>query len=201
MNIKVTPVFSKVIYENHLDLDTKNITSLIDVARQPYVENQKYNRNDLYVLETKKFKFLKDIILNEFRNFSEGVLKYTTEFKITTSWFTVVDKEKEGQTHNHHNCMYSGVLYLQVNDDTGDIVFTDFSDIRNNLVPSEYNIFNSREWRYTPTNGLLLFFPSQMYHKIEKNGSNIARHSLAFNIIPIGVYGDGDSHYESKETL
>jgi len=199
--MKVTPVFSKVIYENHLDLDTKNITHLIDVARKPYVEDQEYNRKDLYVLENKKFKFLKDIILNEFRNFSEGVLKYTTEFKITTSWFTVVDKEKKAQIHNHHNCMYSGVLYLQVNDDTGDIVFQDFSDIRNNLVPSEYNIFNSREWRYTPTNGLLLFFPSQMYHKIEKNGSNIARHSLAFNIIPIGVYGDGDSHYESKETL
>ena len=72
---------------------------------------------------------------------------------------------------------------------------------RNNLIPSEYNIFNSREWRYTPTNGLLLFFPSEMHHKIEKNESNITRHSLAFNIIPIGTYGEGDSHYESKETL
>ena len=201
MNMKVTPVFSKVIYEKQLDLNTKNIISLIDVARKPYAETQQFNRKDLYVLETEKFKFLENIILDEFRNFSEEVLKYTNDFKITTSWFTVVDKEKEGQIHSHHNCMYSGVLYLQVNDDTGNIVFTDFNDKRNNVIPSEYNIFNSREWRFTPTNGLLLFFPSEMYHSIEKNQSNMARHSLAFNIIPIGVYGDGDSHYESKETL
>lgn len=54
--------------------------------------------------------------------------------------------------------MFSGVLYLQVDNNTGDIVFLNLSDTRNNLIPSDYNIFNSREWRYTPTNGLLLFF-------------------------------------------
>lgn len=201
MNMKVTPVFSKVIYEKQLDLNTKDIIPLIDVARPPHEEAQKTERKDLYVLENDKFKFLKDIILDEFKNYSKGVLKYTNDFKITTSWFTVLNKDKEGQIHNHHNCMYSGLLYLQVDNDTGDIVFLDLSDKRNNLIPSEYNIFNSREWRYTPTNGLLLFFPSEMHHKIEKNESNITRHSLAFNIIPIGTYGEGDSHYESKETL
>ena len=46
-----------------------------------------------------------------------------------------------------------------------------------------------------------IIFPSEMYHSMQKNKSNIIRHSLAFNIIPIGTYGDGDSHYESKETL
>ena len=130
--MKVTPVFSKVIYEKQLELNTKNIIPLIDVARPPHEETQKTERKDLYVLENDKFKFLKDIILDEFKNYSKGVLKYTNDFKITTSWFTVLNKEKKGQIHNHHNCMFSGVLYLQVDNNTGDIVFLNLSDTRNN---------------------------------------------------------------------
>lgn len=93
--MKVTPVFSKVIYEKQLELNTKNIIPLIDVARPPHEETQKTERKDLYVLENDKFKFLKDIILDEFKNYSKGVLKYTNDFKITTSWFTVLNKEKK----------------------------------------------------------------------------------------------------------
>ena len=191
-----TPIFGKAIYEKLLDLDTKEIVSLIDEARKPYKETEWKGKEKLYVLEQEKFKFLKDIILNEFKHYFSGVLKYTNEFRITTSWFTVIKKNKDVQIHNHHNCFMSGVLYLQVDDKTGDFVFQDFNNKRQHLIPTEYNIYNSNEWRFKPRDGLLLFFPSEMHHLVETNKSNITRHSLAFNIIPTGLIGDetSDSH-------
>ena len=40
----------------------------------------------------------------------------------------------------------------------------------------------------------MILFPSEVHHKILKNNSNIVRHSLAFNFLPIGKIGDGDNY-------
>ena len=82
-------------------------------------------------------------------------------------------------------------------------VFQDFNDKRHSLVPTEYNIFNCTSWRFTPSDGLLLFFPAELYHSVDENKSNITRYSLAFNIIPIDTLGSekNDSHYVSDKTL
>jgi len=40
---------------------------------------------------------------------------------------------------------------------------------------------------------MLLLFPSKILHKIGKHESTIARHSIAFNVLPIGEIGEGDS--------
>ena len=210
MSANVIPVFGKAIYEKRLDLKTREIVPLIDDAVKPFLDNKQsskgqcYNSKDaFYVLEQDKFKFLKEIIRSEFKEYFHGALKYTNDFKITTSWFTILEETKKVQVHTHHNCFMSGVLYLQADKDSGDIVFQDFNDKRHSLVPTEYNIFNCTSWRFTPSDGLLLFFPAELYHSVDENKSNITRYSLAFNIIPIGTLGSekNDSHYVSDKTL
>ena len=153
-------------------------------------------KEHLYVLENEKFKDLKDVILKDFNHFASEILKYKNKFKITTSWFTQLDKGERGQIHNHHNCFISGVLYLQTNLESGNIVFRDFSDNRSWLIPTEYNVFNSKDWTYKPEDGLILFFPSELHHQVEENKSEQTRHSLSFNFVPTGVLGDetSDSH-------
>jgi len=37
---------------------------------------------------------------------------------------------------------------------------------------------------------MLIFFPSETYHRIVNNKSNKIRYSLAFNLIPVGPIGD-----------
>jgi len=169
----------------------------MDLPIKSYEAGSEYKgKEHLYVLENKKFKDLKDAILKEFNYFASEILKYTNKFKITTSWFTQLDKGERGQVHNHHNCFISGVLYLQTNTESGNIVFRNFSDSRSWLIPTEYNIFNSKDWIYKPENGLILFFPSELHHQVEENKSEQTRHSLSFNIVPIGTLGDetSDSH-------
>tara|TARA_R110001606_G_scaffold324273_1_gene471082 strand:- start:245 stop:856 length:612 start_codon:yes stop_codon:yes gene_type:complete len=196
-----TPVFGNAIYCNEIDIDEKKIVSMIDAPIKPAHVGTEYSGNDsYYVLEQKKFKSLKKAILKEFDYYASEVLQYTNKFKITTSWFTQLDKGEQGQPHNHNNCFISGVLYLKTYENSGNIVFKDFRDNRFMLFPKEYNLYNSKEWIYKPTNKMILFFPSSLHHEITENKSEHTRHSLAFNLIPIGTLGDitSDSHFVSK---
>ena len=55
-------------------------------------------------------------------------MKYKNDFEITTSWLTVSKKNEQSTFHNHNNCMYSGVFYLQTDENSGDIVFENFEN-------------------------------------------------------------------------
>ena len=181
MSCVIDPVFGKAIYSNQLDIDAKKIVSMIDNPRKPFsIKHDDYldRKKTLYVLEEEKFKFLKDIILGELHAYAHGEMKYVNEFQITTSRFTQVEKNESGQLHNHLNCFMSGILYIQTPKNCGNIVFQDFSNKRFNLMPIEFNILNSKEWIYTPKEGLILFFPSEIYHKVEVNKSKTSEPTL-----------------------
>ena len=94
--------------------------------------------------------------------------------------------------HNHDNCMFSCVLYLQTSQHSGDIVFENFETQRYHLEPDDYNLYNSTDWSIKPVDGLLIIFPAEVHHAVVKNQSDTVRHSMGFNLIPLGVYfGDG----------
>tara|TARA_R100000406_G_scaffold40517_1_gene27051 strand:- start:250 stop:540 length:291 start_codon:yes stop_codon:yes gene_type:complete len=96
--------------------------------------------------------------------------------------------------------MISSVLYIQVDNSSGDISFMDYSTERFCLDPREYNIYNSRSWRFKPVNGMVIFFPSEVFHKVLQSNSNIVRYSLACNYIPTGDLSmkSSDSHLYLK---
>jgi uncharacterized protein (TIGR02466 family) len=203
MSATTYPLFGKAVYYNELNIDTKKIVSMIDTPRLSFgdssygpVRLDKTGPKALQVLDEDKFKFLKDIILNEVHSYMHGVMGYTNKFKITTSWFIKIDAGEGAQLHNHLNAMVSGVLYLKTPPNCGNIIFQDLGDKRFNLVPERYNMLNCREWIFTPKEGLLILFPSELYHKVEVNESKQARYSMSFNIMPTGLIGDetSDSH-------
>lgn len=118
-----------------------------------------------------------------------------TEFKFTTSWFTRSKPETHSQLHTHRNSLISGVFYFdEYDENSGKIEFQkDFgiSDIY--VEPSHYNVYNANMWQVTPTKNMLIFFPSNLSHKVAINKSNKTRYSLAFNLLPVGNIGVGDS--------
>jgi len=195
------PLFSKVFYMKHLDVDTNKITSMIDNHFENSGTNTSIDVNDITsvsisksILELENFSDLKKQLTNELNNFFHNVMNYESEFKITTSWFTKSQKSQSSNYHNHNNSMFSGILYLQTDENSGDISFEDFNNRRYKLNVKEYNIYNCTEYQIKPIDGLLILFPSEVHHKILKNNSNIVRHSLAFNIIPVGEIGSDDSY-------
>jgi uncharacterized protein (TIGR02466 family) len=197
-------LFSTPLYGKALNINTNKIVS----------ELQKYDfhnagfddfpdtkeiaaaSNCLNVLNNKKFKDLKKVLMNEFHLFTKEHMRYTNQFKITTSWFTKALKGQSSNWHNHNNSMYSAVLYLQTDENSGAISFNKYENKRFDLEVQDFNILNSTEWKITPVNGLFLIFPSEIYHKAQENKSDIVRHSLALNFLPTGLLGrtSADSH-------
>jgi len=200
--VTINPIFSKPLYSKFTNIDTKKIVSMIDEDgfhddynnTEPGVANMSFISNSIHVLDDNKFKFLKDILMKEFYLYASDVMGYTNEFEITTSWFTRATKGQSSNFHNHSNCMMSGVLYLQTNENSGNIVFENFNMDRYSLHIEEYNVFNSSRWSIKPEDGLLVIFPSEVHHKIAENESDTTRYSLAFNVIPTGLMGVGSPH-------
>lgn len=202
MNATVIPLFSKVFYLKKLNLNTDKIIDLIDLdfhksgpnkIETKSFENVSLASNVKSVLNQKKFKYLKDILMKEFNIYNNEVLHYLNDFKITTSWFTKCYTNQRSEYHNHCNSMISGILYLNTDEKSGGISFENFENTRFKLTSKKYNIYNCTEYTFEPSNGLLIFFPSEVYHKILNNNSNIIRYSLAFNLIPVGPIGNKNS--------
>ena len=195
------PLFSKVFYMKHLEIDTDKIISMIDNHFENSGTNTSIDVDNISsvsisksILELENFIDLKKQLMNELNNFFHNVMNYESDFKITTSWFTKSQNSQSSNYHNHNNSMFSGILYLQTDENSGDISFEDFNNRRYKLNVKEYNIYNCTEYQIKPNDGLLILFPSEVHHKILKNNSNIVRHSLAFNIIPVGEIGSNDSY-------
>ena len=208
------PMFSKPLYSKILNIDTKKIISMYDSGKhttkfhdagensteENEADSISQSSDCLYVLEEKRFKSLKDELMKEFHLFASDVMRYSNKFEITTSWFTKSIPGQSSSSHNHNNCMYSAVLYLQTSENCGNIFFTSFANKRYNLVKNDYNLYNSTEWGVKPVDGLLVIFPSEVYHKITENKSDTTRYSLGFNLVPTGVIGNSytDSHMKIK---
>ena len=189
-------LFSKVVLMDQLNLSINDLQQLNQKAKnEKYVDVEEiYSTKiskSLYVLDS--LDNIKKIILDKFLNINNTYFKYDNDFKITTSWFTKSIKNNIGDFHNHGNNFYSGIYYIDVDDDTGDIEFSDFTPSSFDLNTTEFNIDNSKSWRVKPENDLIIFFPSEMYHKIHLNKSEKNRYSLAFNIFPVGKIGYGDN--------
>lgn len=199
----IYPIFPKVVFLKNLSfIKDKDINTLIsNCKKEKYInipkedsENVSYSSIDRYLFNNKKFKEIKNIILKEFNYFKDEILFYkNNDFKITTSWIARTEKNQQSNWHNHNNSFYSGVFYINVKENSGNIEFQNFENSRFLLNSEKYNILNSRKLSITPKNKSLIFFPSELYHKITKNNSNETRLSIAFNIVPIGTIGSGDS--------
>tara|TARA_B100000780_G_C20914719_1_gene364270 strand:- start:17 stop:679 length:663 start_codon:yes stop_codon:yes gene_type:complete len=204
----IEPLFSKPVYCTHLNIDTKKIVSMLeeysfdDLDKKDLLKifgfSPTSQSKSLYILDDEKFKFLKNQLMSEFYSFIQEQMRYTNKFDLTTSWFTKSVKGQSSSYHNHNNCMFSAVLYLQTDENSGDIKFQNMETIRYQLNYEQGNLFNSIEYEIKPTNGMFIIFPSEVWHKITQNNSDITRYSLAMNFLPTGFMGFLDSQTTIK---
>ena len=111
------------------------------------------------------------------------------KIKITTSWLTAIAPNATPTLHRHSNSWFSGVYYFQ--DSYSGLEFK-------NPIDRDIDLKNGKltsNWKLNPKKNMLVFFPSYLYHKIEKNTFDEVRHSLAFNIMPDGTTGKVDSEF------
>jgi uncharacterized protein (TIGR02466 family) len=117
------------------------------------------------------------------------------EFYITDSWINIHQRGHSAGPHVHHNSLISGVLYLKVTENSGDLVFHKQAL---SLVPfppaldldmDSYNIYNCKSWGHRPKTNDICLFPSVVTHSVDPNESDEDRWCLAFNVFVRGKFG------------
>lgn len=200
--MNVFPLFPSVVGASVLDRRVNKYHGALK-EEEFASDTRRYDSPDSYpsvsrkVLE--KHSELKEIILQEWNKFKNETLKLsTTDFKITTSWMTRTNYGGFCHYHNHKNCYYSGVMYLD-DHESGDLIFkTMLPNLHSICVnpADEWNENTYQTFYIRPIKNLVVFFPSYLEHKIDLYTGKPTRYSLAFNLHPIGNYGEADSYIE-----
>lgn len=106
--------------------------------------------------------------------------------KITISkmWTNVNRPGSYNKSHQHNDSFISGVYYLDVPKDSGNIYFEDPRNLWCLLQASytENDSFSRMEVEYEPKDGMIILFPSYLSHRVDINNSNSDRISISFNV-------------------
>jgi uncharacterized protein (TIGR02466 family) len=191
-------LFGIPIYINTIKLKTRDIKYLMDLEYNRIDQNNGYVTKNTYVFNDDCLKNIKKEILNHLNNFLFNDLKINKNiiFKMLNSWCTKHNKGDFSQIHVHNNSLISGVLYLKVNKDSGNLIFHKNSYWRNifpksiDVIFDDYNEVTSDYWYITPSLGTIVFFPSFLEHSVTKNDSDEDRYSCAFNFHVEGNFGN-----------
>ena len=199
MTYKVEMLWPTPVYFNKLQSDKNDL----DIAKTFKYERMNSD-NGNYTLDKNvldKMPTLKNRIENEFEKYVRDVLHINKKvnFKIINSWINIHKKGDWSQSHLHKNSCFSGVYYLNVPENSGNISF-DKTIVLNNLSTStisydydEANYINADKVKFKVEEGLILFFPSTIYHNVDKSNSIEERYSLAFNFFADGLIGKDES--------
>jgi uncharacterized protein (TIGR02466 family) len=198
-NFETFPLFPCVISATVLREDVSWINDIIkqldfhSIAH--YDSNLSFASNDVNFLN--QHPDAKRIILETFNNFKNTELRLdTTNFDITTSWATKTLTNGHSHSHSHRNSYYSGVLYLDDYADGGHLLFENYGVRPDTFMvnePSEWNLYNIESFEVRPEKNLIVFFPSYLRHRVTTYTGIKDRYSLAFNFLPRGTIGYGDS--------
>ena len=137
-----------------------------------------------------------------FENFSKtcilDIYEYSTDIQVTTSWFTRTLPNGYTKNHSHCNSWFSAVVYFDEYEEESNKLILNTDPPRLLVNKKSDNIFNGYSLTVPPRKNLMVLFPSEMRHETDLNKSNQIRYCLAFNIMPKGDSGIGDSFYTYK---
>lgn len=192
----IIQLFSVPLYRNR-EIFPKNCIDYVKSIKYTRTRSDNgYLTDNSYVLEDENLTELKNIAIKHINIFTKNILrtKKHLEFYITTSWCVKHDKQDFSFKHNHSNSLISGVMYLQVDDSSGEINFHkgDYNNIFYPNVNIEYednNNLNCESISVTPVAGDIILFPSHLIHSVSKCMTG-ERYVLAFNTFVKGNLGE-----------
>ena len=156
---------------------------------------------DLKILKKnlKEIKQLKKEINYSIDFLIKKIFNYESSFHIFNSWGTKTLINGYSGQHIHANTWLSGVYYPE---EDLNFKITFYSDrlpiFADKINDNGFNIFNCGHYFICPKKNDLVIFPSNLKHRININKSKKERYSLAFNILPKGDFGSGDSFINFK---
>lgn len=168
-------------------LNYVNTLENIHVETSPGPGSEDSWRSQCMFHEDPLFSFYKDRFLSQIDN-TVKQFGLSQELYIDGSW---VVRNKPGsylKTHVHSGCVLSGVLWLSVPENSGNLTFlntnswmsSDLFDTSSEHFRQTYNMYSN--YSYQPLEGKMVIFPAYLPHSVEQNRSSEDRISITFNL-------------------
>jgi uncharacterized protein (TIGR02466 family) len=194
LGIFPTPVYSNILKNNFSKKEKNFLDKEIKIVKDVPLPLGKAKINipkNVYILNSKELKNLKNNILVEIKNYFKEIINTHNKVEpyINQSWLNFTVKGTRHVSHHHENSYLSGVLYLET-DEKDQITFAKSNYLQINIEPKNHNPFNSQSWHLPVIKNQILLFPSSLLHSVETKKSDKDRISLAFNVFLKGKIGE-----------
>lgn len=180
--------------DNHTEINKdlkKNILKLKKKDNGVIRSNKNgwHSKTDLN--KNSQYKIICDEIMKVASSISktEGFSFKTNHIDIDNMWANVNPKYSYNKFHTHPNSFFSGVYYIQVPKNSGNICFYDPRTENERMTPvyDEIPLQQRREIGYEALEGRIIMFPAWLAHDVDMNltdeiGDKEYRISLSFNI-------------------
>lgn len=182
--MNVLNIFGSVFYVKKLNQDLKKIKqTCLDI--QKHIPSKTVSNKGGY-----QYEFNKKILPSLINDIEKEANIFTKKFNlvkdvcISNIWLNINKHKDMNMPHIHPKSLCSGVFYVDVFKNSGDLVFENPVDLQLFLEDkiTEYNTYNSSVWRLKPVNNNLVLFPSWTKHYVDMNLSNKDRTSISFNL-------------------
>jgi len=179
-------LFPIPMYDSTINIDFKKLEKLSyeEKSNDPIGVTHSNNGYQTRDLVFKKYKFLFDEVSKHAEEYF-ACFKLKTKLAYQNSWINISNKGHYNTLHGHPSSLISGVLYIKVPKDAGNIVFENPLWWIEYMLPMgqlrELNPYNSSECFSIPQKGQILMFPSWLRHYVKQNNSHEDRISLSFN--------------------
>lgn len=182
-----TPVWS-FFYDLDINFIEEKIYDLKNSSYGRVVSNVNgWQSSDYYMIDSQTFG------LSSFFNFiSKNIPIFLESFgtkdkslQVDNFWFNINSTSSFNKPHIHAGSFLSGVMYIKVPDNSGNIIFHRSSSeqyILYSNISNASGVCGYTSWKYKPEECKCIIFPSWVSHEVEINENQNDRISIAFNL-------------------
>ena len=183
-------IFKTSIYTSTLSMNlqklNEDINKIIKKDKGREVSNSGgYQSSDIDYKSFTQLYFLSEIITSKTTEY-KMLLGLKEKSTFDNMWININRKKDFNIPHIHPNSSISGVFYVKVSENFGDIVFENpFLENISYCWEQEilnYNNYTSCKWNVKPEENKLLLFPSFLRHYVKPNMSKDDRICMSFNL-------------------
>jgi len=143
--------------------------------------------SDTMVLDHEPMADLKKLVLtcvDDYITTINGVHPPGVETYLVASWLNWARKGESHLNHTHSNCLFSGTLYIDVDENTDAVVFNRHRVEALSIFEfdkKELTEWNKKEHKMPVRKGMINVFPAMTMHYVPPVTGNHLRVSLGFN--------------------
>lgn len=172
---------------------SESLADMVESYVLPKLDLLNYNQSQYTDFHNNDDKVIYD--LNEIPEFNEEVKKALNLFVIKTGFNQITSNTttsvwcqdyKEGDVHelHHHGRAYiSGIYWVRANENAGKIRFNNPNHMVDLWDTSGDTPYSTTYEDFESKRGVIMMWPSYLYHEVLPGGTNCKRTTIAFNFI------------------